>query len=86
MDSRSCHEHVRECDLNPTTNGSFYADTDQIHAAQKRYRIKEMKRFLRTGHNKAEQNAAVLELQQDLQDLKIDPASLLNFDGAELGI
>jgi flagellar hook-basal body complex protein FliE len=86
VDSRSCHEHVRECDLNPTTNGSFYADTDQIHAAQKRYRIKEMKRFLRTGHNKAEQNAAVLELQQDLQDLKIDPASLLNFDGAELGI
>ena len=86
MDSRSCHEHVRECDLNPTPNGSYYADADQIRAAQKRHRIKEMKKFLRTGHNKAEQNAAVLELQQDLQDLKIDPALLLNLGGAELGI
>ena len=76
--STGCHEHVRECDMNLTRNGSYYADPDIIKEAQKRYRIKKLKLFLRSGYKKNEQNAIIFELQADLKDLGIDPKALFD--------
>ena len=42
------HNHVRECDANLTSNGSYYATATQIKEAQRRYRVKMLKRFLRS--------------------------------------
>jgi hypothetical protein len=78
-DSRGCHNHVRECDMNLTVNGSFYADSDLIKEAQKRYRIKKLKHFLRGGQYKKDvQNAIIIELTQDLKDVGIDPKALFD--------
>ena len=77
--SRGCHEHVRECDMNLTTNGSYYADALVIKEAQRRYRIKRLKLFLRSGEYKKDvQNAIIFKLSADLKDLGIDPAALFD--------
>ena len=74
--SRSCHDHVRECDMNQTTNRSYYANTNQVKEAQSRYRMKQLRRFLRDGYKKDVQNAIVLALSDDLLALGIDPKAL----------
>ena len=73
--SRGAHEHVRNCLLNETATGSYYATAEQIEDAQKRYRTREMKKFLRT-HKKDLQNAIVIELEKDLKDLDIRKEAL----------
>lgn len=45
--ARGAHEHVRQCLLNETDDGNYYARPDQIRDAQKRYRTTEIKKFLR---------------------------------------
>ena len=80
--SAGAHEHVRECLMNETQNGSYYAQKEEIKLAQRRYRTREIKRFLRK-FKKEEQNAIIIELKSDLQDLDINPASLFEF-GNEL--
>jgi vancomycin permeability regulator SanA len=64
--------------MNLTRNGSYYADPDIIKEAQKRYRIKKLKLFLRSGYKKNEQNAIIFELQADLKDMGIDPKALFD--------
>lgn len=79
--SKGCHEHVRECDMNLTRNASYYADQAIIKEAQKRYRIKKLKQFLRSDSNKFKkdvQNAIIIELKRDLEDLGIDPKALFD--------
>ena len=77
--ARGCHDHVRECDMNLTANGSYYADAPVIREAQRRYRVKRLKQFLRSGEYKKEvQNAIVFTLSADLKDLGIDPAALFD--------
>ena len=77
-DSRACHNHVRECDMNQTPNGSYYASASQIQEAQKRFRVQRLKRFLRDGFKKDVQNSVILQLSSDLQDLGIDPRALFD--------
>lgn len=74
-DSRGAHEHVRTCLLNDTATGSYYATPEQIRHAQKMYRTREIKKFLRK-HKKNLQNAIVIELGRDLKDLGILPEAL----------
>ena len=79
-DSRGAHDHVRECDANLTRNGSYYATAEEIKEAQRRYRIKKLKKFLRSqGYKKQLQNAMIIELAKDLDDLQVDPAALFDF-------
>jgi transposase-like protein len=73
--SRGAHEHVRECLMNESTNGSYFADPVQIKNAQRRYRQRELKKHIRK-FKKDEQNAIVIELSNDLKDLDIDPSGL----------
>ena len=61
--------------MNETANGSYYATAEQIKDAQKRYRTREIKKFLRK-HKKNLQNAIVIELERDLQDLGIHQEAL----------
>lgn len=75
--SRQCHEHVRECTDNVTDNSSYYASEEQIRQWHKRFRTRNMKAFLQP-YKKAVQNAIVIELTPDLQQLGIDPAALLD--------
>ena len=74
---RGAHCHVRECILNVTDNGSYYANADQIKRGQRAYRIRTMKKFVRR-YKKAVQNAIIIELSQDLEDLDIDPSALFD--------
>jgi len=76
---RGAHMHVRECDMNLTPNGSYYASAEQIEDGQRRYRTKTLKKFLRMNFKKHVQNAIIIELASDLQDLKIDPNALYDF-------
>ena len=76
-DSRGAHQHVRECDDNRTSNGSYYANAEQIDEAQRRLRIKSLKRFLR-DYKKELQNAIVFELARDLASHGIDRGALLS--------
>ena len=73
--SRGAHEHVRQCLMNDTDDGSYYATAEQIHDAQKRYRTREIKRFLKK-YKKNLQNAIVIELEKDLMDLEIKREAL----------
>lgn len=77
--SRGAHLHVRECDMNLTRDGSYYANPEEIEDGQRRYRIKELKKFLRSNFKKNVQNAVLIELKSELADLKIDPAALFDF-------
>lgn len=75
---RGCHEHVRMCPYNLTDNNSYYADPEIIKDAQRRYRRRKLKKYLlEGGFKKQVQNAIVMELCKDLNDLGIDPAGLL---------
>jgi hypothetical protein len=77
--SRGCHDHVRECDMNLTGNGSYYASAEVIREAQRRYRVKRLKQFLRSGSYKKDvQNSIVFHLSTDLKELGIDPAALFD--------
>lgn len=76
QDSKGCHNHVRECDMNQTTNGSYFADAIQIKEAQRRYRVKRLKLFLRNNFKKDVQNAIILALSDDLHYFGIDPRAL----------
>jgi hypothetical protein len=82
VNREATHDHVRECDLNPTSNGSYHATPEQVQSAQMRYRIKSLKSYLRNvkGFTKAHQNATVIELKKDLIDLGIDPGALIYLD------
>lgn len=73
--SSGAHSHVRECLMNETSNGSYYATPEEIRNAQRRYRTRQIKKFLRK-FKKNEQNAIIIELKDDLSDLGIDPAAL----------
>ena len=79
-DARGTHEHVRQCLMNETANGSYYAQPESIREAQKRYRTPKLKTFLRK-HKKNLQNAIVIELKEDLESLDIKQEALF-----ELGI
>lgn len=72
------HEHVRQCLMNETNNGSYYADAEQITSAQRRYRTRKLKSHLRT-FKKNVQNAIIVELKKDLDDLSINPQALFEF-------
>ena len=61
--------------MNETDDGSYYANTEQIQDAQKRYRTREIKSFLRQ-YKKNLQNAIVIELKKDLKDLGIKQEAL----------
>ena len=79
VDSRGTHQHIHGCDANMTANGSYYADATQIKEAQRRYRVKKLKQFLRTLKGREIQNAIIIELGPDLNDLGVDPAALFDF-------
>ena len=84
--SRGCHEHVRECDMNLTSNGSYFATQEIVREAQRRYRVKKLKHFLRSGSYKKEiQNSIVFHLSRDLKDLGIDPAALFDVGNLQVG-
>ena len=73
--SRGTHQHVRECQMNLTETGSYYASGIQIRDGQRRYRIKALKQYLKT-YKKDLRNMIIIELRQDLADLDIDPKAL----------
>ncbi|CAK9055241.1 Hypothetical protein SCF082_LOCUS30700 [Durusdinium trenchii] len=76
--SRGAHDHVRECDANLTSNGSYYATADQIRDAQRRFRVKQLKKFFEEKKMKQRiRNATIIELGKDLEDLQVDPAALV---------
>ncbi|KAL3900313.1 MAG: hypothetical protein SGARI_006268 [Bacillariaceae sp.] len=72
---RGAHLHVRECLMNETANGSYHANPEQIERAQRRYKTIRLKKHLQSL-KKALQNAIVVELTQDLQDVGIQPEAL----------
>lgn len=59
--------------------GTYYANEDQVKHANRKYRIRELKMFLRKW-KKDLQNATIIELTQDLEDLGIDRAALFQVD------
>ena len=61
--------------MNETERGTYYATPEQLKRAQRRYRIRVLKKFLRQFKQDV-QNATVIELTRDLKDLGIDPAAL----------
>jgi hypothetical protein len=80
--SRGCHDHVRECDLNETMDGSYYATPEQMKTGQRRYRTKTLKQFLRKL-KKDEQDATIIELESDLEDHGISKAVLFQIAAGE---
>jgi len=76
--SQGAHEHVRQCLLNDSPTGSYYANDTEIRSAQRRYRTRELKKFL-NKFKKKQQNAIVIELTTDLNDLGIKPEALFEF-------
>lgn len=75
MDQRGAHLHVRQCLMNETTTGTYFATPGQIEIAQRKYRTREIKKFLRQ-HKKNLQNAVIIELEKDLKDLGIKQEAL----------
>lgn len=75
---RGAHDHVRQCLMNETPNGSYYADPDTITDAQRRYRTRKLKQFIQK-EKKDLQNAIVIELEKDLNDLGIHRNALFEF-------
>ena len=74
--SDGTHEHVRNCRMNRHNKGSYYANPDEIVDAQKFYRTRQLKKFLRR-HNKDLQDRIMNELLDDLFDLNIDEADVM---------
>ena len=76
--SGGTHEHVRQCLLNETSNGSYYAAEKEIVSAQRRYRTRELRKYL--GRFKKDlKNTIVIELGRELNVLGIRPAALFEF-------
>jgi hypothetical protein len=61
--------------MNTTPDGSFYADEERVKEAQRQYRTRELKKYVR-HFKKDKQNAIVIELTQDLQDVDVRPEAL----------
>lgn len=80
--SGGAHDHIRSYVMNETKNVSYYANEELIKVAQRRFRAREIKKFL-LQFKKDEQNATIIELKKDLYDLDIDPDSLFEL-GHEL--
>jgi hypothetical protein len=82
---RGTHEHVRQCLMNETNNGSYYATEEEVKRAQRRYKTREIKKFLQKQGKKDLQNAIVIELAQDLHDVGVQPDAHDDFaaDGNE---
>ncbi len=74
--SSGAHDHVRQCLMNETRNGSYFANEEEVKIAHRRYRTRQIKKFL-TQFKKQEQNATIIELETDLKQLGIDPTSLI---------
>jgi hypothetical protein len=75
---RGAHKYVRQCLMNETINGSYYADEEEIRNAQRRYRTRKLKLEIRK-HKKDLQNAIIIELKTDLADLQMKPEALFEF-------
>jgi uncharacterized protein YnzC (UPF0291/DUF896 family) len=75
---QGAHEHVRTCLMNDTRNGSYYATAEEIEKAQRRYRTREIKKYLQQL-KKDVQNATVIELAGDLKDVGIEQEALFEF-------
>jgi hypothetical protein len=73
---RGTHEHVRQCLMNETNNGSYYATAEEVKRAQRRFKTREIKKFLQKQGKKNLQNAIVIELAKDLHDVGIQPDAL----------
>jgi hypothetical protein len=73
--SLGAHEHVQQCLMNETAGAGYFATPEQVRDAQKRYRTREIKRFLQR-FKKDLQNEIVIELQRDLADLSIRQEAL----------
>jgi hypothetical protein len=73
---RGTHKHVRQCLMNETNNGSYYATDEEVKRGQRRYKTREIKIFLQTQGKKEVQNAIVIELAKDLHDVGIQPDAL----------
>jgi hypothetical protein len=73
---RGTHEFVRQCLMNETNNGSYYATDEEVERAQRRYKTREIKKFLQKQGKKELQNAIVIELAKDLHDVGIQPDAL----------
>ena len=73
--SRGAHEHVRQCLMNTTPDGSYYADKERVREAQRQYRTRELKKYL-CKFKKDKQNAIVIELKTDLKDVNIQAEAL----------
>jgi hypothetical protein len=61
--------------MNETAGAGYFATPEQVRDAQKRYRTREIKRFLQR-FKKDLQNEIVIELQRDLADLSIRQEAL----------
>ena len=61
--------------MNETRNGSYFASAEEIERAQRLYRTRNLKKFLRQ-FKKDLQNAIVIELEVDLQDVGIQADAL----------
>lgn len=75
---RGAHDHVRQCLVNETNNGSYYATPEQVKVAQRKHRTRELKKFLQSL-KKDVQNATVIELEEDLAFHGIEKAALFEF-------
>jgi hypothetical protein len=75
---QGAHEHVRTCLMNDTSNGSYYATAEEIEKSQRRYRTREIKKYLQRL-KKDVQNATVIELAGDLKDIGIEQEALFEF-------
>lgn len=75
---RGAHDHVRQCLVNETSNGSYYATPEQIKIAQRKHRTRELKKLLQTL-KKDIKNATVIELEEDLAFHGIEKAALFEF-------
>ena len=61
--------------MNETSSGSFYASSDEIARAQRRYRTRKLKNNLKK-YKKELRNAIVIELGPDLHGVGIQPDAL----------
>jgi len=73
-DSNLSHQHVLSCSMND--NKTHWANPDELRKGQTKYGTTKLKEVLRR-HKKADQDAALLELQKDLEDLGIHRETLL---------
>lgn len=73
--SRDSLDHVRQCILNDTSNGSYYTTGEEITRVHRRYKTRELKQFL-LHFERDLQNAIVVELSPDLNKAGIQPDGL----------